>query len=264
MGIPLVQGRFFTDRDDENAPRLAIINQTFARKYWGQKNVIGEKVQIGQASRIVMEIVGVTGDVKHNDLQRPVRPEIYVPYAQSPRLNFTIYVRTKGDPAKTMQSMRSRIWIVDKELPAQMMATMDLVLSRSLAPARASMILVSIFSGVALLLAMIGLYGVISHSVNGRIQEIGIRAALGARQQEIVRLVLGEGMTLTLLGMIAGIAAALLITRFLSGMLYGISALDPLTFATVSIVLVLTAIAACYFPARRASRIDPSTALKYE
>ncbi|HKV26847.1 MAG TPA: ABC transporter permease [Candidatus Acidoferrales bacterium] len=265
MQIPLLAGREFTERDNQNSARVMIINQTMARKFWPHESPIGKRVTMKDwGPPLTGEIVGVVGDVKINGLDAASGPAIYWPYSQFP-VNFNaIVVRSDADPVRLVSAVKSRIWSVDKNQPISKIATMEQVLSDSIAQRRLYLVLLGVFASAALLLAAVGIYGVMSYSVSRRTHEIGIRLALGAGQTEILKLVLGRGTKLALLGVTTGIVAAVILTRLMSSLLFGVNATDPATFAAVAALLMLVALAACYIPARRAMHVDPMVALRHE
>jgi predicted permease len=269
MGIPLRQGRVFSDMDSETANKVVIVNQAFAREHFADRSAVGEHIFLGKTS---CEIVGVVGDVK-SYLDQPAPPTTFIPAAQAsygtsalfegwfPR---SVVVRTGVDPLSLSRSVRDAIAAVDPIVPTGSMRSMDQVLSRSLALRSFMMLLLGLFATLALTLATVGIYGVISYAVSQRTREIGVRMALGARQVDVLRLILGEGLKLVLAGVALGIIAALAMTRLLTTMLYGVSVTNPLIFLSVVALLVAVSLAACFVPARRAMRVDPMVALRYE
>ena len=269
MGIPLRQGRVFSEADSESANKVVIVNQAFVREHFPSRSPIGEHIFLGKAS---CEIVGVVGDVK-SYLDQPPPPTTFIPSAQAsygtsalfegwfPR---SIILRASVDPLSLSRSVRDAVASVDPIVPTGAMRSMDQVLSHSLALRNFMMFLLSLFAALALVLATVGIYGVISYAVSQRTREIGVRMALGAHPGDVLRLILGEGLKLVLAGAALGIVFALLATRFISTMIYGVSATDPLIFLSVITLLVVVSLAACYVPARRAMRVDPMVALRYE
>ena len=269
MGIPLRQGRVFSDMDSETASKVVIVNQAFAHAHFAGRSPVGEHIFLGKTS---CEIVGVVGDVK-SYLDQPAPPTTFVPAAQAsydvsklfegwfPR---SIVVRTAVDPLSLSRAVRDAIAAVDPIVPTGSMRSMDQVLSHSLALRNFMMFLLSLFATLALTLATVGIYGVISYAVSQRTREIGVRMALGARRGDVLRLILGEGLKLVLAGAALGIVLALMAARFISTMIYGISATDPMIFLSVITLLISVSLAACYVPARRAMRVDPMVALRYE
>ncbi len=266
MSIPLQKGRQFSERDVRDAPAVVVINETFARRHFADTDPLGQQIVFTDAPNApAREVVGVVADVRHAGLDAPAGPEYYVPYEQTPATRVTLVARTaSNDPASIMPALRGLIREFDKDLPLWNVRTMNSLLSESVARHRFNMTLLGIFALVALLLASLGIYGVMSYSVTQRTHEIGIRMALGAQGRDILKLVVGQGMILTLAGVLTGVVAAFAVTRAMSSLLFGVSAADPLIFSAVALLLTLVALLACYLPARRASRVDPMEALRYE
>jgi len=265
MGIPLLTGRIFTEHDDGAAARVVVINETMARTFWQNQNPLGERITMKDwGPPLTAQIIGVVGDVKSNGLDEPVGPMIYWSYYQFGTVFNRIVVRAEDDPLRLVSAVKSRIWSVDKDQPVSQIETMDEILSQSLARRRLYLMLLGVFAGVALLLAATGIYGVVSYSVTRRTREMGIRVALGAERLDVLGLILLQAAKLALTGEFLGILVALAVTRLMSGMLFGVSAADPLTFAGAVLLLTAVAFAACYIPARRAMRVDPMVALRYE
>jgi putative ABC transport system permease protein len=265
MGIPLLAGREFTEADNSTARRVIVVNQTMVKQYWPNDSPIGQHVTMKDwGPPLTGEIVGVVGDVKTNGLDEAVGPMIYWPHFQFPELFNTIVVRSDGEPSRLLPAVKGAIWAVNKNQAISKIGTMKQVLSESLARRRLYMILLGVFAGAALLLAGVGIYGMVSYSVSQRIREMGIRIAIGAEHGDLLRLVLGHGARVALLGIGIGIAAALGLTRLMTSLLFGVSATDPLTFVGVAGLLTLVALAASLLPARRAMRVDPMVALRHE
>jgi len=263
MGISVLKGREFTDQDDGRATQVAIINESLARRFWPNESAVGKRLSLVR-EKDSLEIVGVVGDIKRFEVGEVIQPEIFFPYSQRPRWAMFFVVRTSDAPASVTASVRSHITSIDPELIVSRTSTMDDLIHRSLKRPRFNLILLGIFAGTALLLAAIGVYGVMSFVVAQQTKEIGIRAALGARRADIFKLVIGRGLVLALIGIGIGALAALALTRFLSGLLYGVTVNDPVTFVAVSGLLLLVIAIACYVPARRATKVDPLVALRYE
>jgi putative ABC transport system permease protein len=263
IGIPLIKGRELTARDDKNSPPTIMINQALADRIFSDEDPIGKRLLALDGKP--HEIVGIAGNARQWGLDRPSDPEIYFPFSQT---NFTsestLVVRTTGEPAALIEGVRSAVRDVSSDAPVFRAKTMMNVMANSTAQQRFNMILMTVFAAVALVMAAIGLYGVISYSVTQRTHEIGIRMALGASSGDVVKLVVGQGMLLAAAGVAAGLGAALALTRLLSSLLFGISPTDPITFAVISLILTAVALAACFVPARRATRVDPMIALRYE
>ena len=267
MRVPLVAGRLFDQRDDDAAAEVVLINQQAARRYFSGENPLGQQVRVGvslarEARSNNKTIVGIVGDVKYGRLDADTPPEIYLPYAQHAVDEFTVAVRTTGDPMAFAPALRRDVAAIDRELPIARIEPMTAVVGASVAERRFTMLLLSAFAAVAVALAAIGIYGVLAYLVSQRTQEIGVRLAIGAAPGDVARLFLREGARLTGIGLAAGFAGAAAATRVLSALLFGVTATDPATFGAVAGALALVALAAAYFPARRASRVDPMTALR--
>ncbi len=264
FGIPLLRGRVFDDRDTATSQKIAIVSEAFARRYFPNEEPVGKHLTFGFPERASREIVGVVGDVKHVSLDAPVEPEMYLPFEQNPVWGMNFVVRTAGDPAALASAVRERIQEGDKDLPVVDVQPMTVYLRDSMAQPRFRTLLLGLFGVVALVLAAVGIYGVISYSVAQRTQEIGLRMALGADPAQVLRLVVGQGMKLVLVGLAAGVAGAFGLTRLFSSLLFGITAGDPLTYCGTVSLLIGVSLLACYIPARRAVRVDPLVALRYE
>jgi putative ABC transport system permease protein len=264
LGINVISGRSFTARDAAGSPRVAIINETLAKRYYPAVDPVGRRINIGDAPDTWREIVGVVPDVRHYSLDSPMPLQIYDPLWQSPIGFVTLAVRTTGAPLGISAAVRSQVLAVDPEQPVDKIKAMEQYLADSTAQSRMSMTLLGLFAGLALVLASVGLYGVMSFSVQQRRHEIGIRMAMGARASGVLKLVVTQGMAMAIVGAVAGVAAALGLTRLMSGLLYGTSPRDPVIFAAVPLVLLVVALVACTLPAVRATRIDPVVALRYE
>jgi putative ABC transport system permease protein len=264
MGIPLLRGREFTEQDRTGATRVAIINEEMAKRYFPDEDPIGKRIHVTQGPETFREIVGIVGDVKQYGLARPTTLQTYEPSLQAPFSSMTLVVRADGNLVPLGGAIRSQVLAIDKEQPISRIRPLEQVVSESVARQRFSMLLLGIFAGVALILAAVGLYGVMSYSVTQRTHEIGIRTALGAKQTDVLKLVVGQGMVLALTGVGVGLLAAFALTRLMSVLLFGVSATDPLTFVAIPAVLTLVALVACFVPARRATKVDPMIALRYE
>jgi putative ABC transport system permease protein len=265
MGISIVRGRVFTDQDKAGAPPVVIVNEAFVRKHWPGQDPLGKRIHLdGPPERAPwMEVVGVIADVKH-ELNIPVTPEYYLPHAQNPWNAMVLVAKTSVEPGSLAGALRQQVWAIDKDQPVFDVKTMQEVRSGSVAIYSFSSAMLGIFAFVALLLASIGIYGVMAFAVTQRTQEIGIRIALGARSADVLKLVVKHGMKLALLGMVIGLAGSWAITRFIEKLLFGVQATDLLTFSVVSVCLLVAAFVACYLPARRATKVDPLVALRYE
>jgi predicted permease len=265
MGIPVLRGRAFTERDGKESPKVLLVNEAFARKHFPGEDPLGKRVEVTIAPDMKAEVVGIVGDVKHRSLDREPDPECYVSYLQVPSAFMTLVVRTDSeDPSGLAASLRSAVQQVDSDIPLSDVRTMNQVVAASVAQRRFNMMLLGVFAALALVLSAVGIFGVVNYSVTQRTHEIGIRMALGAQGRDVLRMVVGQGMRPVLVGVGIGLAAAFALTRVMSSLLYGVSATDPLTFFAVALVLAAVALLACYVPARRAMRVDPMVALRYE
>jgi predicted permease len=275
MTIPLQRGRLLTPQDNEKSIKVIVVDEDFARKFFPNEDPIGKRVNLGLFD-IQPEIVGIVGHVNHWGLGATghdnIKAELYLPMDQVPdqfapliaKGGQSVVVRTRNAPEMLTNPFRSATTEFDNQAVVYSFETMDRIVAASIAAQRFSMTLLSIFAGLALLLAAIGIYGVISYFVGQRTQEVGIRMALGAQRQDVLRLILGQGARMALIGILIGAVAALGLTRLMTKMLFGVSAADPLTFATVTLVLLTAVLSACYIPAYRATKVDPLVALRYE
>jgi putative ABC transport system permease protein len=270
LGIALVAGRDFTEQDDSKSGPVVIVNHALARRFFPNQNPIGKHVRpgigngYGPGEPPMREIVGVIGDVKQSGLDAQAAPEVYAPLAQSPFGTMFLVVRTVNDPRGMVEPARRQVASLDKTVPIYHVQTLDQYFAQSAAGARFIALLLGGFAGLALLLACLGIYGVISYVVVQRTHEIGIRMAMGAQKEDVLRMVIGQGLAPALAGLAIGIAAALRLTRLLSSLLYGVAPGDPLTFIAVALILTGVALMASYIPARRATKVDPMVALRYE
>jgi len=265
MRIPIVQGRTFNEQDKAGAPPVVMVNETFARKHWPDQNASGKRIRFeGPLNKAPwIEVVGVIADVRH-ELDKAVKPEFYLPYAQDSWRTMFVVAKTNRDPGTVAGAIRQQVWAIDKDQPVSDVHTMREVRSTSVAMYTFSSVGLAIFAAVAVLLASLGIYGVMAFAVTQRTQEIGIRMALGATTPDVLRLVVQNGMKLALLGIVIGLAGAWGLTRFMKNILFGVEATDLLTFGLVSACLFVAALLACYLPARRATKVDPLVALRYE
>jgi predicted permease len=269
MGIPLLAGRDFTVHDNNQAPRAVIISESMARRLWPGQDPTGKRISTSRdqnRNRVWDQIVGVAGDVKYRTLIRDQNndPDIYLPLLQNPNRGFALALRTTGDPSGLVSAIRGEVKSLDSNLPISDIATMQQRMKNNTARTRFSTLLLGVFACVAMLLAVVGIYGVMSYSVTQRSHEIGIRMALGAARRDVLKLVVGEGLALVAAGVAVGLVGAFAATRVLASQLYSVSATDPVTFSVVSLVLAGVGLAACAVPARRATKVDPMVALRYE
>jgi putative ABC transport system permease protein len=267
MSMTLKAGRLFTGDERHDSPLVLLINQTMARQFWRGENPLGQRMKLGgyASDDPWFTVIGVVGDVHQMGLNVSPRAEMYVPYSQyeyfAPGY---LAVKTAGDPLRLAAAIRDQIWTVDKDQPVADVMPMQALVDQELAPRQLQATILGAFGGLALILASLGIYAVLSYAVAQRTQEIGVRIALGAQPGNVLRMVIGQGLALTLTGVAIGLGGALALTRVLGSLLYGISATDPVTFATAALMLAGVAVLACYIPARRAMRVDPMVALRYE
>jgi putative ABC transport system permease protein len=274
MRIPLLKGRYFTAQDGKGFAEVVIVDETLARRFWHDDNPIGKRIrlhppdtnnpwgaEIGNSWRT---IVGVVGPVKEDGIAEGIWPQLYLPYLQSSSSLMSLVVRSSADLLGLSTAVRREIEAVDKNQAVSYLRTMEQVASESLSRPRSSAVLVGLFAALAMILAAVGIYGVVSYSVAQRTHEIGIRMALGAQPANVLRLVVGQGVKLMLTGLSIGVVAALGLTRFMAGLLYGVSSQEPSIFLGAAGLLAVVSLFACYVPARRAARVDPVIALRCE
>jgi putative ABC transport system permease protein len=264
MGIPLRKGRLFDDHDRKDATRVIIINETMAQQLFPDEDPLGKRIHITMGEKLYREVVGVVGDVKQNGLDQKTPYETYEPFAQEPFGGMSLVVRTAGDPTQLSNAIRGEVLSIDKDQPVSSIKPLAELVRSSIAQQRFAMLLLGVFAGVAMLLAGVGIYGVMSYSVTQRTHEIGIRMALGASPRNVLRLVVGHGLLLTLIGVALGLGVALLLTKVMASLLFSVSATDLATFVIFSASLTAIALVACLVPARRALKVDPMIALRYE
>jgi predicted permease len=265
MEVPLVTGRNFTVSDTNKTQTVGVIDQTLARHYWPGENPLGQQVKFGFGAGIQgVTIVGVVGDIKSDGFDAPSVPHIYVPLGQFAPVNAVVFLRSRGDAGNLGEGVRREVEKVDPNIPVHSISSMDQIITRSLADRRFALELLGVFATVALLLAAIGIYGMMAYSFSQRTHEIGIRIALGAQRLDIFRMAVGEGMQLVAIGLAVGLVGAVALTRFVRTMLFDVSSSDPITFGAISFMLAAVAFVACFIPARRATRVDPLVALREE
>jgi putative ABC transport system permease protein len=265
MSIPIVRGRTYSVQESTEARKVVVINEALARKYFPGEEPIGKRVLVEMKQTAEpTEIIGVVGDAKYATLEGETRPMVYWPHPELSYNAMTFLVRTTGDPAALAPAAQREIQAIDKDQPVADVRTMESLIGASVARARFGTLLLAVFAGIALVLAAVGIFGVMSYSVAQRTHEIGIRIALGAQTKDVLKLVVGQGLALIGVGIALGLGAALALTRVMSSLLYEVTATDPVTFAAIPLLLAAIALLACYAPARRATKVDPMVALRYE
>jgi len=274
MEIPVIQGRGLQASDGPDAAGVVLVNEALVRRYWPNQNPVGQQIRVHlpavrspwqpQSRDSWLTIVGVVRDIREWEWGLDKIPSLYLPYSQDPSRLMSVVIRSNGDAAQLTSAVRHIVSGIDANQPVTAVHTMDELLAQTVAQRRLTMLLLAVFGGVAMLLAAVGIYGVMAYAVSQRTHEIGIRMALGAEPKDVLRMVVGDGMRLAAIGLGAGLIAALLGMRYLESQLYGIRATDPLTFICVAVVLAAVAAMASYFPARRATKVDPLVALRYE
>ena len=265
MGIPLPRGRDFDEHDSPEALGVMIISETMARRFWPNEDPVGKFAHLSDdPDSVNRQIVGIARDARINSIQEAAEPYFYLPYAQSNKRTILLLVETSGDPLRLASPLRTEVAALDKKAPVLKISTLGLVIRSSVYEQQITATFVGILGAMGLFLAAIGLYGVISYTMVQRTREIGIRMALGAQRRDALRLVLGEGVRLAVAGIFVGLAGAIVATPLVAKMLYGVGPRDPVTFACVAVLMVAVALAASYFPARRATKVDPLIALRYE
>jgi predicted permease len=267
LGVPLVAGRFFDERDAPGAPWAVIVNETLATRYFPGGNAVGKRLKQGGSERPKnpwMEIVGVVGDVKYSGLNAPAEPAFYLADRQQPFNSRYVLVRTSADPRSALNSIRTIVSALDRDVPVTRLYTIDQLMNDSVAAPRFRTTLVAIFAILGLALAAIGIYGVMAYTVSERARELGVRVALGATTSDVMRMVLGEAFVLAAAGVVLGVAGAVATTRLMAALLFGVTPTDPTTFASIAAILMAIALAGSYVPARRATRVDPMMTLRSE
>jgi putative ABC transport system permease protein len=263
IGTALRSGRLFNDRDDAKAAPVIVVNEIFAKQYLHGQQPIGQRIEFGGREKETREVIGVVADVKNDDLDEKPDPAVYLPHAQNPSRTMSLIIRGTDDPTRLTSAVRSEVSALDPALPVSNIKTISQMIDERVSAKRLMAYILAVFGLCALVLASVGIYGVMSYAVTQRTQEIGIRMALGARAVDVLKLVITNGMSLALIGMVLGLAGAFGLTRLLANLLFRVSPTDPLTFAAISVSLILVALVA-YLPARRATKVDPLVALRYE
>jgi putative ABC transport system permease protein len=264
LGTPIKQGRAFNSADTAQAPRVVIINEAMARRYFPGEDPLGQRFRLGPKDDWAT-IVGIAGQAKGGGVEPDMlQLQLFFPYAQQPSASLFLLVRTELDPARLIPALKSQVWSLDVQLPIKEIQTAEAIVGEALSRQRFSLVLMTVFAALAVILAAVGVYGLMAYLVTQSTHEIGIRMALGAQRRDVLKLVVGQGMALSLIGVAIGLALAFGLTRFLASLLYGVGATDPLTFMLISLLLMIVALLACYLPARRAMKVDPMVALRYE
>jgi putative ABC transport system permease protein len=267
LNIPLVRGREFDQRDVRSAPKVIIVNESMARKYWGSLDVLGKRISISGATkgkREWNEIVGVAADVRDLDIQSKAEPEFFLPLLQRDARSYHLFVHTEGNTDVLANAVSRQIWAAYPDQPVTHVSTLQKTISETIGDQRLHTVLLGVFAAIGLSLALLGVYGVISYSVSRRTQEIGVRVALGAGPDDVLRMVMWQGLALIACGAAIGVVAAVAMTRFIAGELYGVKPNDPVTLLAAFVLILLVGSTACWIPARRAMRVDPIVALRYE
>jgi putative ABC transport system permease protein len=273
LELQLLRGRLLTEVEVADARRVAVVNETLVKQYFGQEDPLGQQIKInfletlqeGKVENPVFEVIGVIADAKNQGIQDPPRPEMFIPYNITPAFQRGIMVRTAGEPTAMLNTVRDEIWSVDRGVALTFTGSLnDFLLRFSYAQPRFSLILLGVFAGLGLLLVALGVYSVMAYTVTRQTQEIGLRMALGARGGDVLRMVLRMGLRLLAIGVVIGTLTALAASRVLASQLWGVSQYDPLTLGAVIVLIILAGLTACYIPARRATRVDPLVALRYE
>jgi putative ABC transport system permease protein len=264
IGTGLRRGRLYNSQDDAKATRVVLINEAFAKKFLPGEEPIGQRLNFGGGEKEIQEIIGVVADVKNEDLDEAAEPTAYSPYAQNPWSTMSLVIRGTQDPTRLASAVRSEVQELDPNVPVSNIKPVRQMIDERISPKRLMTYILGVFGLIALLLASIGIYGVMSYAVTQRTQEIGVRIALGAQAPDVLKLVVKKGMAMALVGVAIGLAGAYALTRVLANLLFRVSPTDLLTFAAVTISLIVVALLACYIPARRATKVDPLVALRYE
>lgn len=264
MGMTLLKGRAFDKRDDQSSQRVVIINERVGRMMFAEQDPIGKRLLIGNTRGKPYEIVGVVADIRNWGIEQPPAPEFYLSYQQAPPPFLGLAVRTKGDPNGWIEEVRRAVWAIDSDQPLYNVVTMEQALSDSISKQRFAMLMLGLFAAMAVILSMVGIYGIMSYSVTQRTHEIGVRVALGAKAHDVLRMIVRQGIVLIVIGITVGLLGSFALTRILAGLLYEVKPVDPFVFSATALLLGLVALFACYIPARRATKVDPLVALRYE
>lgn len=264
IGTALRRGRLFTERDDANAPRVVLTNETMAKRFFPGEEPIGQRLRLGEGANSTLEVIGVVADVRNEDLTDQIDPTVYLPYSQNPLSTMNLIIHTSQEPGLLAAAAQDEIRALDRSVPVSQVKTLSRTIDERISPKRLLTYMLGGFAGIALLMASLGLYGVMSYMVVQRTREIGIRMALGARAGDVSKLIVARGLKLTMIGLTFGLIGAAVSTRALSYFLFGVTSTDPLTFAGTAMLLSGIALAASYLPARRAARVDPMAALRHE
>jgi putative ABC transport system permease protein len=264
LGIPLLRGRDFGPGDNQQSPAVVIVNRGMAQMFWPHQNPIGRHLRIKKGQSTLAEVIGIASDVKQHDVWQVPEPFLYEPVAQSSFPEYNILVRTRGDPMALLPAVRQQVAALDPQVPVYGAETLEQLAADSMAEPRMTASLVSLFGALVLILAIAGIYGVMTYSVVQRTHEVGIRMALGAQKRDVLKMVVGQGLRLAVVGVVIGIAGALALMQFLTSLLYGVKPTTPLTFVVVSLILTGVALLASWIPARRAMKVDPIVALRHE
>jgi len=265
LGIPLLAGRNFTAQDRAETPAVILVSESFARKVWPGESAVGKQLMLDYTrGKYAYEVVGVTRDIRYYGLKSKPQPEVFIPHAQTPFLPMNVVVRTAADPLKLTGAAQQVARELDATQPVSKVSTMEQLIQRSIAPDRFALALLGLLALLALLIANVGIYSALSYTVAARTHEIGVRMALGATSRDVLRLALGQGMRLALMGIALGLLSACALTRLMRPLLFGVGATDPLTLSVGALSLAIVAWLACYLPARRATKVDPLVALRHE
>jgi len=264
IGTNLRRGRLFNSRDDANATRVILVNEAFAKKFLPGEEAIGQRLNFGGDEKANQEVIGIVSDVKNDDLDEAPDPTVYSPYAQNVRATMSLVIRSRQEPGQLASAVRREVQALDPNLPVSNIKPVGQMISERASPKRLMTYILAVFALIALVLASVGIYGVMSFAVTQRTREIGVRMALGAQAFDVLKLIVRNGMKMTLIGVVIGLAGAFALTRLLANLLFKVTATDEVTFAGVALSLIAVALIACYVPARRATRVDPLVALRDE